>query len=350
MAKQQAGLPGDDFITTSVLDRFRNIPRDLGRFVINPAGGGREVPEWWTRMQEPERRSLMLAGKIGIGTLGLGGLAAIMLHRNRAAEQELLDEEKARAEMKLPVLYGQKGAGVSSGKEAALSPESREGLGQLKDELFDFAGQAWGPVKDKAKGLASKAWKALTWNGPTFYEKQEHAIDPSSGTGFTDLLGQMGTMIHENHWALPAWVAAGGLGLGGGYLGLGHLLAKRRTEAIKRRRDESKRKFEEALLNEQNSKLGSALEEYVSACEEAAPSLKEKTADTSWYERWIQNPALNVALAVALAAGTAGAYHGYKQGPHKLKYDEMKKVRDKQLALRRLEELSVLPEDPFDEE
>lgn len=55
------------------------------------------------RRTEPQREAARMLGRLGIGSVGFGSMAAALMMARRKNERKLLDEEKAKAMLPIPV-------------------------------------------------------------------------------------------------------------------------------------------------------------------------------------------------------------------------------------------------------
>jgi hypothetical protein len=136
---------------------------------------------------------------------------------------------------------------------------------------------------------------------------------------------QAGSHMLKSPYALPATIALGAGGLGVGYMGLNSLLDAARRRSRRRNLARAKERFESALQQEQHSKVGSALEEFISACEQRCAA---KEAD-------VTNTALSTIGLAGLAALALGLHSGYTSEPGSVrKMRELRRAREEQLAKR----------------
>ena len=99
-------------------------------------------------------------------------------------------------------------------------------------------------------------------------------------------------------------------------------------------------------MEERESKLGSAIEEFLTACEEKAPEIKE--ADFPMKGKGFLNPFLLVASLCALGGGAAGLVNGYHSHEGDLaRIKAMREARKRQLALQEEFEPAARPDIEF---
>ncbi len=288
--------------------------------------------EPFTRTQ-PQRDAARMLGRIGVGSLGFGGAAAALMMLRRKNERKLLDEEKAKATLAIPVYApasepARKNASVRS--KAVAAALGALGLGSAT------AGILYGNTGTDGKDSANPASRVfntvsgLVPGGHVLREEQDRYLD-LPGT----IRGEHAKSYPNVPWFAPGALGVSLLGLGTGYAGvnaLGNYVAKRRLE---KKRDKAKKLFDESLRVEQQSKLGTALEEFVTACERCAPSVKEASM-LEWY--------LALLGTAGVAGGMAGTYNGYNSAAQKHRLAALKKIRQMQLAKRRNEELTLVPQ------
>lgn len=286
------------------------------------------------RRTGPQRDAARMLGRLGLGSLGFGSMAAALMMARRKNERKLLDEEKAKAMLPIPV-YVQPGE-TGNGKSASVRGKAiATGLGLLGLGTT-AAGIAYGNDGRDGRDLSNPAARVFNTatgmipGGGAIRAEQQRYLD-LPGT----IRGEHAKSFANVPWFVPGALGVSLLGLGAGYGGVnaaGDFLAKRRLERKKRK---AKKVFDEALRNEQQSKLGAALEEFVTACEEAAPTIKESSL-LEWY--------LALLGTAGVAGGMAGAYNGYQGAAQKHRLSALKRIRRLQLAKRRNEELSLVPE------
>ena len=307
----------------SLTDSLRSIPSAVGQ----------KISPWLTPLQKTDQQqeAARIVGQIGLGSLGFGGAAAALMMLRRKNERALLDEEKAKALLPVPI-YTQE---ETERKQASIKGKSiAAGLGAL-GLGGTVAGLYYGnDGKDgvEAPNPVSRVFNTATGfmpGGQALREEQQRYLD-LPGT----IRGEHATSFANVPWFAPGAIGASILGLGAGYAGvnaLGDFLAKRKLERKKRY---AQKMFEAALQSEQRSKLGTALDEFISVCEASAPSIKEASM-LEWY--------LALLGTAGVAGGMAGAYNGYHGATQSHRLAALKKIRQLQLAKRRSEELSLIP-------
>jgi hypothetical protein len=263
--------------------------------------------------------------------LGVGGTAALLMTLRRRHERELLDEEQAKALLPIPIYVPSEESHKSA---SSVTKAVAAGLGTL-GLAGTVAGLAYG--NNGVDGVdsanpASRLFNTATGllpGGRALRDEQERYAD-LPGT----IRGEHAKTFAGIPWFVPGALGVSLLGLGTGYAGvnaLGNALARRK---LKKRRRQAIRLYDEALRNEQTSKLGTALEAFVTACEELAPSVKQASV-LEWY--------LALLGTAGVAGGMAGTYHGYQGANQKFRLAALKTLRKAQLAKRRSTELSLVP-------
>ena len=285
------------------------------------------------RRAAPQRDAARMLGRIGLGSLGFGGAAAMLMSLRRSNERKLLDEEKAKAQLMVPVYDTEtdprrKNASVRG--KAVAATLGVLGLGGTAAGIAYANNGADGKTSANPAARVFNTATGLIPGGQALREEQERYLD-LPGT----IRGEHAKSFMDVPWFVPGALGVSLLGLGAGYTGvnaMGNWMAKRRLE---RKRRKAQRMFEESLHAEQQSKLGAALDEFVTACEECAPSIKEASM-LEWY--------LALLGTAGVAGGLAGAYNGYDKAAQKHRLSALKKIRQMQLAKRRNEELSLVPQ------
>jgi len=181
----------------------------------------------------------------------------------------------------------------------------------------DPAQKAVGNLSDKALGEVQQAAKP-----------QQMAPQEASGA----------EALMNNAWLLPI---AGASILGAGALGFGGvqaMLNARRKKKLQAARDRAKQEFMEALLAERTSKVGSAIDGFLSACEEKVMLKEAGTTDLL----------LGLLGLIGVGAGGMGFYNGLKSEPGDLRrLRAMRKARERQLAMQDEFEPQVRPDFSF---
>jgi len=280
---------------------------------------------------EPQREAMRMLGRAGLGTLGVGSTAALLMMLRRHHERELLDEDKAKALLPVPIYVRDNEKHKSA---SAATKGIAAGLGTL-GLAGTVAGLAYGNHGENGVDSANPASRlfntatGLIPGGRALRDEQDRYAD-LPGT----IRGEHAKSFADVPWFAPGVLGVSLLGLGAGYAGvnaIGNALARRK---LKKRRQQAIRVYDEALRNEQTSKLGAALEAFVTACEELAPSVKEASV-LEWY--------LALLGTAGVAGGMAGTYHGYQGADQKFRLAALKSLRKAQLAKRRNTELSLVP-------
>lgn len=295
-----------------------------------------EAMRWFEPFQktQPQRDAARILGKIGIGSLGFGAGAAALMMLRRKNEQKLLDEEKAKAQLHVPVFVpvdeNRKKKEASAGRKAIAVGLGLLGLGSTA------AGIAYANDGKDGKDSANPAARVFNTatgiipGGQAFRDEQDRYLD-LPGT----IRGDHAKSYENVPWFAPGVLGVSLLGLGAGYGGinaLGNMAAKWKLE---RKKKKAKKMHEDALMGEYRSKLGSVLDEYVTLCEELAPSVKEASM-LEWY--------LALLGTAGVAGGLAGTYNGFQGAKQKHRLTALKKIREMQLAKRRSEELHLVPD------
>ena len=309
----------------SVVEQLQSVPQHLR----NTAG------QWLAPFQktQPQRDAAGILKQTALAATGLGGAAALMMMIRRKNEKSLLDEEQAKALLPIPVYIAQE-EDASQKTGSTTTKLIAAGLGTL-----GLGGTAAGLYygNNGQDGVESSNPAARVFNsatglfpgGQALREEQERYAD-LPGT----IRGDHAKSLVNVPWFVPGMLGVSLLGLGTGYAGvnaIGNALAKRK---LKKKRQSAVRLYEEALKNEQWSKLGSVLDEFITACEEHAPSVKEASL-LEWY--------LALLGTAGVAGGLAGTYNGYQGAAQKHRLAALKKIRQLQLAKRRDEELNLIP-------
>ena len=287
-----------------------------------------------------QRDAARLVAALGLGSTLFGGGAALALNARRANERKLLDEETAKAVLPVHIYNKPKekkkeASAASIAAKAALPVIGVGGIaaGIAKANHDRSKIPADAPAKPTA-GFLTRLINTLPGGKSLAKESQR----------ITDLPGTIRGEYAENPlmvpWAIPAGV---GLGMGGlltGYMGVnavGDALAKRR---LKKKRDKAKLMLEDALTNEQQSKMGAALEEFVTTADEIVPQMKEAfLGGFSPTEGYLS------LLGLGMVGGAGlGAYRGYSEASQKHRLSALKQIRNLQLAKRRREELTLVPD------
>ena len=284
------------------------------------------------RKTEPQREAARMLGRIGLGTLGVGSTAALLMTLRRRNERELLDEEQAKALLPIPVYVreDEKHKTASATTKAIAAGLGTVGLaGTVAGLAYGNDGKNGVDSANPASRLFNTA-TSLIPGGRALRDEQDRYAD-LPGT----IRGEHAKSFVNVPWFAPGVLGVSLLGLGAGYAGVnavGNALAKRK---LKKRRQQAVRIYEDALRNEQTSKLGAALDAFVTACEELAPSVKEASM-LEWY--------LALLGTAGVAGGMAGTYHGFQGATQKYRLAALKTLRKAQLAKRRTTELSLVPE------
>jgi len=285
------------------------------------------------RRTEPQRDAAHLLGRIGLGSLGFGGTVATLMMIRRANERKLLDEEKAKAQLKVPVYVTGKDTRRKTASAWTKGVAASLGLLGLGGTAAGLAYANDGTDGKRSANPAARVFNTATGlipGGQMLREEQDRYLD-IPGT----IRGEYAKSLTNVPWFVPGAFGVTLLGMGAGYKGvnaLGNFMARRRLE---QERDRAKKEFEQALDSEAESKLGAALDEFVTACEQCAPSIKEASM-LEWY--------LALLGTAGVLGGITGAYNGYSNSTQKDRLATLNKVREMQLAKRRNEELSLVPQ------
>ena len=311
---------------------------------------------------EAQRDAARALGTLGLTSLGFGGAAALAMSLRRKNERKLLDEQRARALLHVPVY--DEASGDKSEKRAffpwntvgrgwkALAPKPLaplvknhwgKGLGILGGGGLAVAGLASEPQVADGQGEANPFRRA--WNDASGLASHIPGIGGvvdglrDEKTKLTDLAatirGEHATNFPSVPWFVPGAVATTMLGLGGGYTGVNAITDSLAKRKLTRKKKKAKESLEAALAAEQHSKLGAVMNAFIDACEEAAPSVKEASL-VEWY--------LAALGAAAMSGGMAGAYNGYQEAGQKHRLAALNRIRHLQLAKRRNEDLMLVPE------
>lgn len=282
----------------------------------------------------PQREAARVLGRLGLGSLGFGSTAAIAMMLRRKHEKALLDEEKAQALLEVPVFVNEPEKRQGDKSASATAKVVAGGLGLL-GLGGTAAGLAYSNGSTEGKTSANPASRVFNTAtgivpfGNALRDEQERYLD-LPGT----IRGEHAKNFYDVPWFLPGALGVSLLGLGAGYSGInavGNTLARRK---LQRRKKKVEKYFEDALRKSAGSELGMLLDEFVTLCEDLAPSVKEASV-LEWY--------LALLGTAGLAGGMAGTYHGYQGATQKHRLSAMNKIRQLQLAKRRSEELSLIP-------
>jgi len=309
-----------------------------------------------TQVQRDAAKAL---GLLGVTTLGFGGAAALAMSLRRKNERKLLDEQRARALLHVPVYdetpaekraffpWNTVGNGWKALKPIHLPPIVKnhwgKGLGILGGGGLAVAGLATEPQNTEGQGDASPFRRV--WNDASGLASKIPGVG-GVVDGLRDekrklmdlpatIRGEHAGNIPSVPWFVPGAIATTMLGLGTGYTGVNAITDSLAKHKLARKKKKAKESLEAALAAEQHSKLGAAMNEFIDACEEVAPSIKEASL-VEWY--------LAALGAAAVSGGMAGAYNGYQEAGQKHRLAALNRIRHLQLAKRRNEDLMLVPE------
>ena len=281
------------------------------------------VKNWWSGLNQAQRDAFKNIGIAGGVTLGVGGLAGLMMNLRRKHEKRLLDEEAAKATLAVPIYSSpQKGK-----KKKAAS------VGDFVEALHIPGAKSVYDTVSGIPGYLYNAGKSAIEFGNT---EKDHLLN------FTDTLkGSNAKSYGQVPWFWPLALGGSMAGLAAGYHGVNSISDAWSRRKLKKKRDEAKRMVEEALRAEQNSKLGSALEEFVSAADAVMPQTKEASLLQAYLAMMLTTAGLGAGL---------GAYNGYRTATQAQRLGALNKVRAAQLANRRREDLMLVPQGEQEEE
>jgi len=280
-----------------------------------------------------------LLGKTSLGVAGIGGLGGLLtsigtgghkpLAANRgtripltAREQQMLLEEEE------PDYHFQRrkfGSTETRHLDGTMT-QSPSGWKSLGDTLWHE-----NPIAQNWRRLQGKP--AFTAPAPKKIDTPADAPPPPAAPP-----GNAASAVTEYPFALPLGLAtligAGGLG----YMGARGLMNFGRKRRLRRQRDRAKQRFLETLASERETKLSSAIDAFVSACEEKV-SVKEASA-------------VNTFLALLGTAGVLGGGLGLFNGLKSERGDlqrirALREARKRQLAMQEEFEPRVDPDLSF---
>jgi hypothetical protein len=150
--------------------------------------------------------------------------------------------------------------------------------------------------------------------------------------------GSAANAVMEYPFAMPLGLAtligAGGLG----YMGVRGLMNFGRKRRLRRQRDQAKKRFLETLASERETKLSSAIDTFISACEEKV-NIKEASA---------VNTFLALLGTAGVLGGGLGLFNGLKSERGDLqKIRALREARKRQLAMQEEFEPRVDPDLSF---
>ncbi|MDR0336171.1 MAG: hypothetical protein LBI18_03675, partial [Planctomycetaceae bacterium] len=318
----------------------------------------------------PEKRNtLRLAATAALATGGIGGATAISFALRRKNLKKLLDKEKAKSLLPLQTLQKQGGVTKKEARYKAL--KALAGLTALGSAGYGGSLYVSRPVDPAQQQTPQKPYTDKTDTRPAIDKVKEFATNlvthekkpVQSRNSFYNMVVTTPSYLYNlattgkepppakaeetqanplgQWWSLPLITAAG---LGSPYLaykGVNAMITNQRRKKLERERDAAKQRFENALLSEQQSKLGAALDQYVTAFEKTAfMDFTQLGKPSSW-------PALYLGiLGTASLLGGLGGFNGGMSNvdqSHRLK--ALEQLRTKQLAARREGDLNVLPQD-----
>jgi hypothetical protein len=258
--------------------------------------------------QQSAARTVLYGGGAAAGVGATLGLLSMV---NRKHRRELLDESVARASLEYPVVD----TSVKSGG------------------FFDRAfASSRGAAENVVGGISNVGNFALDVAGPTgeaIRNEGRRALD-LPGT----IAGNHAKNWYSVPWAIPALAGALGLGSIGAYKGVRGLVASHDKAKLERRKQKAKQKFMDALIAEQQSKLGSVLDEYLDTVVEVS-TIKEASA-------------LETYLSLLGLAGLGGGIYGFSRsyGPSKRKSNReaLEQVRNLQRAKYEFETPEIIPD------
>jgi hypothetical protein len=266
----------------------------------------------WSALNPSQQEAIQNILWAGGGAAAVGGTLGLLSTVYRKHRNKLLNESVPRAALEYPVIDDpSKSAGFADRFSSSMS-------GGLRGSM------------DIGSGLGSIALDAMGSGGQAIRDEQARVLDPI-GT----IVGNHAKNWWNVPWAIPATVGALGLGSIGAYKGVRSLVRSHDKASLDRRKRKAKQKFMDALVEEQQSKLGSVLDDYIDAVVEAAPSIKEASA-------------LELYLAGLGLAGLGGGIYGFSRsyGPSKKKSDReaLEQVRALQEAKYRFETPEIIPD------
>ena len=146
------------------------------------------------------------------------------------------------------------------------------------------------------------------------------------------------TLFGGTPWALPLAVAAI-VGAGGlGYMGVKSYVDRARKKKLLAQRERARERFLDALAAERETKVSSAIDQFVSACEEKF-TVKEASGLDAF---------LATLGTFGVLGGGLGFYNGLNSEPGDLrKLRALRKARERQLAMQQEFELQVAPDIAF---